>query len=434
MATCSFKISGEFITKHHRNLVLEGSWIRALKSLSDTLAGMTYDYDVELLSGKIKLIGTSGTKKGIESAKEDPKDVVDYLKAVRYFYGGAFRKSGDVWYKPYAIVTNFGKYDAKNVHFDRNNSHSLRALHYANSVRDISYSLVVPETPAMHCETLFQKVTAPPVWLSMPKTPQEAVDEYLKIERRLDERGHRQKYGYLENSIKIAALKIPQHIDRESEKLREDRIDKEMSELKNKIIAKAEKNGGFFDLIVKYPKKKEEKIYKIPYIPFKAWVLGDYDMWNPICPTGLKMSNDDALHSDWVVGAGIDIDKLYGFGIDKYFNDAVWSKRIVIEEEYNKNFIVLRGSGKVTGKITHPEPDEEMLGNEIIVVPNLRSDYYIPATKALAVISEMGGEMSHLTNVSENFKIMRVHEALTKYKVGDTVTVDFDNRTVEIRE
>jgi len=203
--------------------------------------------------------------------------------------------------------------------------------------------------------------------------------------------------------------------------------------LKKKIIAKAEENGGFFDLIVKYPKKKKEKIYKIPYLPFKAWALGDYDIWNPICPAGLKMNNDTAVHSDWVVGAGIDIDKLYSLNEDRHLSNAVWDKRIAIEEEYNKNFIVIRGSGKVTGKIVHPGYDEKMLGNEIIVIPNLRSDYYIPATGSLAVISECGGEMSHLADVSENFKIMRVHEALTKYKVGNTVTIDFDNKTIEVK-
>jgi len=429
----TFKISGEFVTNHGRNLVLEGSWNKALTYIFNSLEGMTYDYVINLLSGKNKLIGMSGTEEGIELIDENPEDVIKYLEDVRYFYGGAYCRVGDDWYRPYAIVTSYGEYDARSVGtIDADNS-SRRSLHYADSVHDISSSVVVPGTGTVHCSALFAKVVPPPVWLSVPKTPQEAVDEYLKLGRYLEERGHIKKYSYVENNLKTAVLKIPQWANNEEdEKARCARVEKEIQELKKKIIAKAEKSGGFFDLVVKYPKNKEN-VYKIPYLPFKAWALGDYDIWDAVCPSGLKMSNDNNFHSDWVVGAGIDIDLLYGYSYkrDDCLSDAIWNKRIAMEKEFNENFIVIRGSGKVIGKIVHPEPDEKMLGNEIIVIPNLRSDYYIPATGSLAIISELGGEMSHLASISNGFNIMRVHDARIKYKIGDTITIDFDNKTIE---
>ena len=78
-----FRITGEFITSHARDLVKEDNWQDALHWLVDCMDGMTYDYAIAILSGESKLVGKSqidGKDEGITLAKDDDKEYKEYLK------------------------------------------------------------------------------------------------------------------------------------------------------------------------------------------------------------------------------------------------------------------------------------------------------------------------------------------------------------------
>jgi len=418
-----FKITGEFLTNISRNLVCDGTWRKAIKLLVESLDGITYDYAIQILKGESKLVGTNITGEGIYLEKENPDNVEEYLKTIQYIYGGSYQESGDKWYRPYAAVTNFGPNDVCSLGRFNLNPHHIcpRAVHYADNPEDLVHMLeYMDRTTAI----LFKKVDLPPIWLKMPQTPQDALNEYIKLHS-LEERGYRQYYGYLEKKEQTHFLKENVKEEKETKKFNE-----QICKLKENINAEAAKNGGFFELQVKYPGKI--KTYTIPFLPFKAWSLKDFSIWKPFSPHGLKMYGDDPLHTDWIIGAGIPFESIYGLDRDEYLEKAIWDKRIEIEESYRINSVVIKGSGKVRGKIVHPKPNEELTGNEIIVVPNLSTDYYIPATKALAVITEKGGEMSHLVHgVSEHLRIIRIPDALNKYPEGITVTIDFNDNIIQ---
>ena len=44
-----FTISGEFLTEHFRDRVLEGNWTEAIKGLMDSLIGISYDQVTTIL-------------------------------------------------------------------------------------------------------------------------------------------------------------------------------------------------------------------------------------------------------------------------------------------------------------------------------------------------------------------------------------------------
>jgi len=430
MARFTFRISGKTLTEKSRDFVLEDAWSKGVRFLLDGLEGMTYDYAIQILTGKQKLVGEDGIDEGIELADEKKEDVAEYLEEVSYLYGGLYNKCGDDWYRPYAVVTDFGPEDL----FIRDEPvyKIRRALHYADdSNNDIAIVLWYDKKGVGSREgtVLFKKTMVPPFWRDTIKNPQKALNDYVKTHD-LPEKGYIERYRPVENARIATAFKMPQYIDKkEDEEKKNIRIQKEVDTLKSKIIAKAEKEGGFFELIVTYPSNKIET-YKVSFLPFKAWSIGDYKMWKTVSPAEFKMANDDQLHTDWVVGAGISIHKIYGYERDRVLCDAIWDKRFAFEQEKKLAFIPLKGTGRFTGIVSHPKPNEESTGNEIIVIPNLSTDYYISAQKALVVIAEQGGEMSHLVKVSDTFNIVRIHDALKLFKPGQKITVDFDKKFV----
>jgi hypothetical protein len=40
-------------------------------------------------------------------------------------------------------------------------------------------------------------------------------------------------------------------------------------------------------------------------------------MKSVVLPSGMKMMNDNQYHSDWIIGAGLNLDDWYGYSSDK---------------------------------------------------------------------------------------------------------------------
>jgi len=131
-----FSITGEFVTEHARDLVMEESWAGAIRFLKDSLIGFTYDQAISVLSGEMCLIGTNDL-----NLKKDTTPKNEYLKQLDYLYGSFVKVSGK-WYRPYAYVTNYGPRDI--CEFDRNTPFTqgqevrgdCRARHYCESKTD----------------------------------------------------------------------------------------------------------------------------------------------------------------------------------------------------------------------------------------------------------------------------------------------------------
>ena len=188
-----FSVTGEFVTRHARDLVQEGNWVGAIRFLKTSIIGFTYDHAISVLSGEKCLTGTNNI-----NLDNDPSPDNQYLKQLDFLYGSHVKLDGR-WYKPYAYVTNYGRRDFRE--FDKDTSFvegqevwgSCRARHYCDNRTDKVFVLKcgAGDDRGYHC-ALFTIAEEPPIWMQFTKTPQEAVDSC----RQLTEDGHVQRYGH----------------------------------------------------------------------------------------------------------------------------------------------------------------------------------------------------------------------------------------------
>lgn len=182
------------------------------------------------------------------------------------------------------------------------------------------------------------------------------------------------------------------------------------------------------------------KNIKVPLAPFENWCLWRGDgahlalPWTTVCPSGLKMFGDDPYHTDFLIGAGLDLDAMADH--DSPLSRLVWDMRQKIQEEkLGFKVAVLCGTGQSqTLKAVHPKRGEECKPDEVAIIPNAGPHYVAAAMTAGAVICEQGGAMAHLVTVSreKDVKIVRVENARKLYPVGMHLVVDCQNGEVRV--
>lgn len=204
---------------------------------------------------------------------------------------------------------------------------------------------------------------------------------------------------------------------------------------------------------------------RAPRLPFLHWALGIHGRhllpaWETVAPSGLKWMNDDAYHSDWMLGAGLDIWSWHGNrrreveedrALIRAASDRQWDLQ---SEMLGFECVVLSGAGRAEGFVIHPKPNEGLnlkLGPNVIVshhrdvrvivIPHAGPEYVQAAEEIRllggAVITEQGGKMAHLVNIGreQNMKIVRAPDALKSFPDHMTwVTVDCDRGTIRIRD
>jgi hypothetical protein len=183
--TVRFTVTGEFVTRHARDKVLEGDWDSAIRFLVENLHGMDYNIAISILSGKQCLIGDSST----EVKLANDSDSGDYLKNLNWMYRGHYQHIDRLWYVPYAIVTNFGERDFS---YFKSDVPFSRARYYLNNkVTDKMFVLKCKQMEDYEKAVLFELAKSPPIWLQIKQTPQEAFNAHSDLEVR----GHLEWYG-----------------------------------------------------------------------------------------------------------------------------------------------------------------------------------------------------------------------------------------------
>ena len=81
---------------------------------------------------------------------------------------------------------------------------------------------------------------------------------------------------------------------------------------------------------------------------------------------------------------------------------------------------------KVTGVVVHGVPGKTPAPGLVVVIPNLHSRYLWAVTGAAVVISEKGGGVAHLVQVSreQSIPVVRAERARERWGEGDVVEVD----------
>lgn len=439
-------ITGEFITRMARTWVLERRWDDAIRWLKDSLMDIEYDHIMAILAGKAKVIGDSNTGIFLEDEDLDDTETKKYVRDYMFLYGGIYTRYEN-HYQPYAVVRDFGPADVHLGNEPRHKResrfyHQNRAMYYAHTpATDTCFSLRYTKIAGpSRMWILWKRVDKPPLWIKTYHEPQEALDEYIQYHN-LEVTGYSTLYPA--GTFTAPSTWLKGRLDKDKqEQLEADadaRYRRRVEEIREEIFNKTT------EWIVLTTKEGEQ--YQVPKAPFEQWALSRTEYrhpstWTSISPRDFKMVNDDPLHTDWVIGAGIMPDEIYD---DKYRSlvTAAYGEMLRIQQRVRnipalgKPCAVLNGTGTVSGVAVWPCRNQEVALGSIIIIPEAGPEYYVAMVSACrngtgAVITETGGKLCHLATQAWELgaRIVQVENALMEFSAGTFLTVNCDEGVI----
>ena len=465
-----FSVTGEYVTRIAREACLDSrpeSGARILREGFD----MSWDQAFSILKGESRLEGDSKVGEGFIQMVPDSlenSETAEYVQDLLEIYAGRVR-SGGKWYRPYAYVTGFGRKDMEyafngvvpiNLRDEYAADLSRRRAKFYCEDQDLLHLLPVPASftgegyLSQIRWVLFERTDAPPVWLADRNgNPDEALRDWLSQGGSLQAKGPVKSFRPSVLEALDAPLVLEAHGEDEAQRERwasrraeeddrEAKYQAKLVEYRAEVLEQADELGGYFKLVVKRPEGDTlPTVYKIPSAAFEVWSLWRTNLrhlapeWKTVCESGLKMSNDDPTHTDWMLGAEPTIP------LDTWYDDkplmfaAIEAQGQVQKRKGDFQVTVMCGTGVAYGAVLHPDVDEEVPAGSIIVIPHAGPDYGIPAMSAGptgAIITEHGGELSHLSvlGIDLGLRMVRIPDALKSYPVGTDVKVDCDRGRV----
>lgn len=113
-----------------------------------------------------------------------------------------------------------------------------------------------------------------------------------------------------------------------------------------------------------------------------------------------------------------------------------WCDALSLLHEGLMDFTVLVSAklSKFTGKIVF-ENSAKITDKDILILPNANVKYESQALKAGLVIVETGSALSHLVMLNKNIEvaplcILRMKDAITKFKDCASLKIDFEKKTI----
>lgn len=338
-----FKISGDFITEHLRNLYLEEDFNKAYRSFVDTFGIEDNSFLISILKGEKCFVGINEFE-----LIDETKDMSEYFEMCEYRYGNIFKFDGE-YYK----LIGKAKFTIDGEAYERTVDYFLNAkTKYNESVLYKDFSYTFDELRAYYIFDLdldadivklykneiygFKRIT-----YQIPFF----IETYSKIDNVsiIDTIIYEEQYNVRKEEIKNLELLTP-------------------STVKAEIIKRS--NNKFVDLVYMY--NNEEKTLKIPEKPFHLWCIStshfidEYstkykilhiieqdelgNIYHCVLPSGMKMLNDSEYHSDWIAGAGLSLNEWYTetanedseyYAIESAAYDYMFNFMLKLKKKYN---------------------------------------------------------------------------------------------------
>ena len=496
----SFTIEADALNNRARELVLAGEWPEAQRFLTRCLPGLPVEGAYRIMSGETRLVNLGPQEVDFaENAGQEPREEdLAYRRTLESRYAGVVKtKFG--YYQPYAYVSNCGSEDVdtgdkhpgtRGRYLDRHQaqipldrktagtsnalkrSYILRPFHYADDVdEDIIFDLSVHGVPGFethilpNAPVLFRRIDGElPPWKEATRDPLEALRAWTAAGLRCEERGNAQTYGIRwVNPLPSSEMTDQDVLQRREADLiaqqeAEVRRRRECEAARLKIVEQANAQGerGWMALEV------GAEVLRIPRAPFEHWALDRCGAghlappWSVCSRAGLKMGMtdsalpaDDPLHTDWMLGAGLDPLTINWYGADRNgdlgalsLREAAYALMRRIQAE-NLNFAcnVLCGSRIVSGTayIANAKRKDLPYAGDVVVLPDA-SERWMEVVQAAcgsgsgAVIVAKGGAMAHLVvnGLGDNVNIVRVENATRIYVDGQQIPVDCANGAVTV--
>ncbi|AWY10195.1 PEP utilizing enzyme [Vibrio phage VP-1] len=435
ISSVPFTVTGEYLANYLRQIMIDKGWRSAYKSVMEDIVGINDAQTIEFLSGKKTFAGDSNS--GIEFIDwEDSEEKSLYLEEVNEKYKKIW--CCDELLLTVSEVVRDGRYVSQLVKGDGecpNQGAFYREVDpnvYAKYFDTRHYQRVTletdPDLPERLMLVFWKRADAslPPPWIEECCKSWEAIRHYDSSEIRIRELDSYKGLKFREMD-RLQANGIYQAVGAN----RDERV--ALMERRKAIL---DQNGDDFIEITGH---------KIPRKPLIAWGLRRSDAkhladcdWKAISPSGEKMMNDCAAHTDWVIGAGFDPAHFYRD--HKEINDAAFAWCYDLNRKLcSADLLVLtscRGS-ELRSKVQQPQPNDKITCD--IVVIEDASTRWIKVAEQVGkrggiIICEKGGPMSHLTIKGQDYGItLMLHpEARTVYREGIELTV-YENGFASIR-
>lgn len=491
-----FKIHGDHLTNLARDRVLEGRWDHGLRILTEGLHGMTVDIALKILRGDAKLTG-------VNTVDLEDDDATEYKAELDYHFGGVYIDDKGRFMQAYAVVTSWGPEDFRCniaptpgsdvVQGTSNGTRrwndvmctdpfnvSWRSIFYADDQRldvmrlcslgaDWKPRVGYLQDGAQH--VLFKELTQYPSLIMNRSngSPTEAAQARLAVGA-LKERGYKviwpADHFNIRYDLTDPRTAPPESVgatrhgepDTEAMPVRQsfqmptrEEIEARQAQLATESEQFAASEEAWRVEVLEqagddlFEAEIDGRTLVIPRAPFEHWVLrgtaGRHlaKPWSPVCPSGIKMINDDPYHTDWLIASCwkgtedyLNSDSMMGgFGGKTQLADDLYSLKFDTQEKMlGFKAGVLSGEGRAEGVVVHLKPGDRLKEGQIGVIPNAGPDFVEAAQDAVtyrsALITEKGGAVAHLVTVfrEQDLKIVRVAKARTVYPEGTKVTVN----------
>ncbi len=197
---------------------------------------------------------------------------------------------------------------------------------------------------------------------------------------------------------------------------------------------------------------------RVPRGAFEHWATwrsgGEHlaKPWRRVSPQGVKQNSDDPLHTDWMLGAGLDPrsmrEDLGVPGRAEALTQAAYAAYAAVERRLlGFDCSVLLAGPAVTGRCWHPAgpgddvPPTDADGPPVAVLADARPDWLDLVARTFdaggAVVVERGGGMAHLVTElrgSGKGPLVRMPKALRLYPEGSLVSVDAGRGRIEMKD
>ncbi len=416
-----FRIDGEDFTRMARERLLselpDNAWKLFTEGLGGGEPGALDHIAKQVLDGKMKLVGNETI--GLSPVEDTDEATKKYISDSKYIYAGRVRHEGR-WWRPKTRVTNFGPDDMPRGRIPTFTGLSSRSSKAALA-RDRTSFYCCEEDRVLLSGVIFEPCGEPPHWWKRNLSPAAALEDFLAAGRTLEEDGWHQRFGdrIEEEKPKKPAKPSQEKMAAQREAFRIERAKEEELARKEDML-----RGAWLARVGSLVREQAKKdmfempledgtSISIPRAPFWNWALRRTTLrhlapsWECIAKGGEKMPCDDPYHTDWVLGAGLTLDKAYEGPV----KDASWKARFELQERLgNFECGVVNSGADVTGTV----------GKEILVLRDLHPDHLEAMLKAQGIITEAGGRGAHLVQVAmeRNIPIMRVEDAFTRFPVG----------------
>lgn len=435
----NFVMSVLSVVDNAKEMMLSGTWTKALDYLQESLEGISSDECFELLKGEKSIVNDDLV---------DQEDT-DYKNQLKEIYLQGFFDCNGVRYK-------------YQEHFSLEYFENILSGGYKNDryLREYGEQAYINKFLVLEGDKVFQvnnkiwiiakevSVNDTPFWYRKRDFPNNVKEMFFQL--------------YPENSVVVA--KNLEHLpENEQDVVEEEPKVKKYSalnkNLRKQVVEDFAKNEGFNsvkELEVSLREKilKSSKEQNLHWKEFKGSINGvDYvkqvplelvlayinksntHLWKSVSPSGVKMENDSPWHTDLWLALGFELaENEYEYDSLEFeiFDDILKTVEKMVLPENDFTVLSSQGLHHFEGNVVF-ENSSKITDKDILILPNANLKYEKIAKKAGLVIVEKGSQLSHLVIVGkqEALPVLKMEKALSIFKDVKKIKVDLDKKKIQ---